>query len=286
MFYCSKKCHNAVNVETRRFFNQFWNIGTFEGRCALIGKCVVEVDKKRCYVKNKISRRSKSRQYYIENISVCKDTFLMTLQINHNRIRVALDQLKNDIILDKRGRSSWGRNDIDEERTNKIKDHIASFPTYVSHYCRNQTDSKYLHLELNLAQMYQLYKDITEQPVSLTKYKIVFYSNFNLRFKTPHKDTCRICDKYKAQVSSAEGLAKEDLERDHKKHLEVAEQLRCQMKVDLLCAQEDETLETLTFDLQKTHSLPKIPTGVAYYKRQLNLFNLGIYVGSTKKRCF
>lgn len=97
---CLKKCHNVVNDEIRkRFFNQFWNIGTFEGRCVLLSKSVVEVDKKRCYVKNKISRRSKSRQYYINNIPVCKDTFLNTLQINHNRVRVAPNQLKNDIIF-------------------------------------------------------------------------------------------------------------------------------------------------------------------------------------------
>lgn len=36
----------------RRFFNQFWNLGTFEGRCALLSKYVVEVNNKMCYIKN------------------------------------------------------------------------------------------------------------------------------------------------------------------------------------------------------------------------------------------
>ena len=172
---CSKKCHNVVNTEIRkRFFNQFWNIGTFEGRCALLCKCVKEVEKKRCYTKNKVSRRSKSRMYYIEDKHVCKEAFLNTLQINHNRIRVALSQMKDNIILDKRGRSSGGRNAISAERIKKIKEHIASFPTYVSDYCRNQTDSRFLHPDLNLTKMYQFYKETEELPVSLSKYKWVF----------------------------------------------------------------------------------------------------------------
>lgn len=54
------------------------------------------------------------------------------------------------------------------------------------------------------------------------------------------------------------------------------------MNVDLKLA----SVETLTFDLQKTHSLPKIPTNIAYYKRQLNLYNLRIYISSNKRSIF
>lgn len=116
--------------------------------------------------------------YYINDVQVCRDTLLGTLQINKNRIRVALDQMKNNIIHDRRGQSSGGRNAIDEERIQKIKQHISSFPTYISHYCRNQTNSKFLHPDLNLNKMYKLYKETTNQPVSLSKYKNIFYSNF------------------------------------------------------------------------------------------------------------
>ncbi|CAG9833749.1 unnamed protein product [Diabrotica balteata] len=111
--------------------------------------------------------------------------------------------------------------------------------------------------------MYQFYTDTIENPVSLTKYKNVFYSKFNLQFKTPHKDTCRMCDTYKAQISSAQATHKGNLGRNHREHLEISNELRNEMKVDLICAQQDETLETLTFNLQKTHPLPKIPTEVA-----------------------
>lgn len=38
------------------------------------------------------------------------------------------------------------------------------------------------------------------------------------------------------------------------------------MNKDLRESQNNNEIETLTFDLQKTHPIPKIPTGIAYYK--------------------
>ncbi|CAG9822849.1 unnamed protein product [Phaedon cochleariae] len=58
------------------------------------------------------------------------------------------------------------------------------------------------------------------------------------------------------------------------------------MKHDLKLAKTDPAIETLTFDLEKTHSLPRLPTSIVYYKRQLNLFNQGIHCGSSGKGFF
>ena len=285
---CLKKCTEKVDMKAReKLFQQFWGMGSFEGRCVLLNTCVKEIGKKRTYTKKKNSRRSKTRIYFIEDVQVCKETLLKTLQINANRIRIAIDQLKsNNTIKDKRGIKSGGRNAIEQERIEEIVKHISSFPTYVSHYCREQTDSRFLSPDLNLRTMYSLYQEQTENAVSLSKYKDIFYTKFNLRFKTPHKDTCKTCDVYKAQLNCSSHLDREKLENDHKTHLDTAAELREQMNKDLKSSKEDETVQTLTFDLQKTHPLPKLPTGIVYYKRQLNFFNLGIAVGSTGKGIF
>lgn len=54
----------------------------------------------------------------------------------------------------------------------------------------------------------------------------------------------------------------------------------------ITASQEDEIVETLTFDLQNMHPIPKLPTGIIYYKQQLNLYNLSIFVVSSKKGIF
>lgn len=51
-------------------------------------------------------------------------------------------------------------------------------------------------------------------------------------------------------------------------------------------AKDIENKETLSFDLQKTLPLPRIPTNIVYYKRQIMKYNLGIHSGQTDKGFF
>lgn len=76
------------------------------------------------------------------------------------------------------------------------------------------------------------------------------------------------------------------LEEWHNTHLEQAESLELQMNVDLANAKTDPTLETLAYDMMKILSKPKLTTSIAYYKRQLNLYLLGIHIGSSGKTRF
>ncbi|KAF2905031.1 hypothetical protein ILUMI_01143 [Ignelater luminosus] len=79
---------------------------------------------------------------------------------------------------------------------------------------------------------------------------------------------------------------KEIFKNANKAHLNTAEVLRREMNKDLLEAKNTAEVETLTFDLQKTHPILKIPTGIAYYKRQLNLYNLDIHESSQNQGIF
>lgn len=48
-------------------------------------------------------------------------------------------------------------------------------------------------------------------------------------------------------------------------------------------AATNDFFECLTFDLEKTLLLPRIPTNIIFYKRQLWVYNLGIYSGKQAK---
>lgn len=287
---CSKKCTEIVSEERReRLFNQFWSMGTFSGRCAILINCVSQVPTKRSYTKNPIKKRLKTRKYTMFGRAVCKVALLQTLQISQKRIAVALDKQEFfNSFEDCRGKASGGANAFPVSTRVAVRAHISSFPKYISHYTRSQTNAKFLNSNLNLAKMYQLYRADTDDPVSKSFYKRVFYEDFNLRFKAPKKDSCLKCDIYAVKIQNIL-LSENDrlnLEMEHNDHLEQAELLRKQMNDDIARAKVDSLLEVLPFDFQKILCLPNIATSIAYYLRQLNCYNFGIHVGSSGRGIF
>ncbi len=212
---CLKQCTRSVPLLARkRFFNQFWSMGTYSGRSMFLVNCVSE-DARMLDGKH---------TYKIFGYGVCKSGLIRTLQINEKRITIALRKYKvNDTMSDRRGQTTGGRNAVLEAKKVEIRRHISSFPKYVSHYTRNQTDSKFLCLNLNLAKMYKLYKEKVRSPVSQSLYKQIFYKEFNLRFKTPKKDTCKRCDIYITKIKTADEPTRALLNEWHDAHLEQAE---------------------------------------------------------------
>lgn len=74
-----------------------------------------------------------------------------------------------------------------------------------------------------------------------------------------------MCDTFVARSRSLGDPKLEELKASHEEHLKIAEKLRNLMKADLKKAEEDPAVETLTFDLQKTHPIPKVPTNIVFY---------------------
>lgn len=49
------------------------------------------------------------------------------------------------------------------------------------------------------------------------------------------------------------------------------------------CCHINPAMECITFDLQKTLPLPKIPTGIIFHRRQIWLYNCGIHSAKAEK---
>lgn len=284
--HCPKQCTQKISAEDRENeFNKFWSAGSYEARCALLQSYVKESNKKRSYSLQ--SKRLYTRKYYMRDKEICKKTLLNTLNISQARIDNALTKYRNnERVHDKRGEISGGKNSITDEQLKEMRDFIEHLPRYMSHYCRESRSANYLAPNLTLPLLYEKYKTNRPNAVSFSRFRQCFRTDFNLKFKKPQRDTCFRCDVFKAKLASANCEEKIVLENEHKQHLDQANNLRLQMKTDLLAAKTDKLTETLTFDLEKTHTLPKLPTNVVYYKRQLNLYNLGIHCGSTGQGFF
>ena len=91
---------------------------------------------------------------------------------------------------------------IPNDKLEEVKAHISRFPAESSHYSHNKNPNrKYLHSELNISKMYDLYVKETEEPIKKKFYSDVFNNHFNLGFGSPRSDTCATCDKYKANLT-------------------------------------------------------------------------------------
>lgn len=65
-------------------------------------------------------------------------------------------------------------------------------------------------------------------------------------------------------------------EEKHVKYMIESNTARQEMQKHQIVPKKDPSIVTITFDLQKTFPTPKLPTGLAYYRRQLWVYNLGI----------
>lgn len=284
------------------FFSLFYDSGSYEKQILIIGRSVKSVPVASRRGKDDNFKRNFSRQYFIpsdsSDIKVCKIMFLKTLQIDSAKIHRALQKISTGNSADQRGKHIPD-NKFSEERTNFVKNHIKSFPVYRSHYCRvDNPNKKFLHHGLNLSMMYRLYKErmtennLESEIVSQSVYEKIFYTDFNLSFKPPHKDTCKTCDSFKVKImaiekdhTEVEGNCLQELKTQQELHHRKVEMARTEMKNDIEKPKKQECT-VLSFDLQKTYSLPKVPTGEVYYKRQLSVHNLGIHdLGTGKATC-
>ena len=218
---------------------------------------------------------------------VCKSFFKQTLSVTDGKISLALKRKEQTgtPIADRRGKHPpHNKTKIEDQQF--LCDFIKLFPSYESHYSRKDNmNRKYLSPTLNMSIMYREYKkkclDSSKQPLSLFMFRHIFNTQFNLHFHTPHTDTCQKCDSLNAEIKST-GISED---RKHAASIELelhqrkAEAAKQNKNYDVLKAKAsvDKTSTVLVFDLQKTLPTPALTTGVAYYKRQLWTYNLGIH---------
>lgn len=136
---------------------------------------------------------------------------------------------------------------------------------------------------MTLSKIIEMYKEEYKDNnrVSDASFKNIFYSEFNLKTASLKKDTCNFCDKINAQMVNESTVSKkEELKKIHHDHLIKAEEAQKLLQADLKYARENADTECITYDMEKTLPLPRIPTNVVFYKRQLWLYNEGVHSGN------
>ena len=168
-------------------------------------------------------------------------------------------------------------------KTQYLQRFIRLFPTYKSHYSRKHNQNRnYLPPTLQMSTMYKKYvcncNENDRTPLSIFVFRRIFNTKFNIHFHHPQSDTCQKCDLFNNKIRClSEGEEKNTLWRDLIIHQEMAEKANEKMKEDTLDAHTNPNKRVLVFDLQKTLPTPVLSTGIAYYKRQMWTYILGIH---------
>lgn len=187
------------------------------------------------------------------------------------------------VVKDHRGRHS-PKNKTPATQRKHEEDHINRFPACKSHYSRSHTLKKYLQCGSNVSKMYELYKNESNNPVSLRIYRQIF-AKTGLEFKSPQLDTCHICDNFQAKLKyETESMIIDKLKELQKHHHDLEKAAYKSNKRDKEAAKvSNGTSVVAAFDFQQCLPTPQLNTSIAYYKRQLWTYNLTIHstVGTT-----
>ncbi|CAG9825650.1 unnamed protein product [Phaedon cochleariae] len=270
---CRLKCKERIDDGVRKIiFTEYWSMQSFDRRTAYIASLVS--------TRPKESTRSKKPG---QMIKVCKHCFLSTFDESNKFLTNVLKKKESahSGITQEDGRGKGTpHNKIPDEVLNLVKEHVSSLPSYESHYCRKQTENKFLSSYYTLTRIYQEYKEWIPDsmtPVSRTIYEKVFHS-MKIKIKNPKKDSCAKCDKINMQIKNMSDIdMKQTLQNDLNNHQSDAEYAYDSKRIDIQKASHDKTQSVLTFDLQQCLPTPDIQTSVVFYKRQLWTFNLTLH---------
>lgn len=291
---CKKRCSSDVSYEDQtRIFNSYWSQGEYIRRVNFVQN-LVTVKQKKEVRKGKGKLRKYSVEYRLnaesQSVTVCQKCFLSTLGETESFVKNVVKkrwlQMNQSTTREQRGRHI-PVNKSSPLKIKEIENHINKFPAYESHYARSHTSKKYLPPGLNVSIMYNLYKQEVRAPLSIKMYRKVFITT-GLKFKSPQIDTCSKCDQFTTLLRyeiDAEKRSKIEAEKDaHQKNAELAYQSKKQDKETAAKSKGSQVL--LTFDLQQCLPTPLLKTSIAFYKRQLWVFNLTINDSQSNTACY
>lgn len=190
---CFYLCSKIFSTEQRKtIFDDFWSLSDDE-KGKFYVKFVKRVPVKRRR-SNTTEKKSHSFQFFLEvgdKIQrVCRTFFVNTLGIDQKRIYYCFSNLtiENSGVPLPRKKGKYTKWCTPPEKVEEVRQHIRSFPTMESHYCRASSEKKYLPPDLTLAKMFRYYLEDFKNPVKISLYRKIFNSEFNLAFHTPKKD--------------------------------------------------------------------------------------------------
>ncbi|CAG9830117.1 unnamed protein product [Diabrotica balteata] len=262
-------CKELTGIEKMQLHESYYSLDLNAQGSYLMGLIqILPVTRRRhgTYDDDSESRRQCTMSYTVPDgkgglQKVCKQTFMKIFAVTPQRITTIVKKKKSGdyIYTDKRGGAKMFKFTVHDRRL--VKQHINSFPRDVSHYNRLKSDKEYLSSDLNVHRLFRAFQE--KNPcthISHKFYRSVFLKDFpNLSFRRPRVDTCKTCDQLSISTKSSDPATKKTGTTKLELHHRQVEAVFASIKSDFIRS----TLPvsdtcTITMDLQKVFSLPKL----------------------------
>ena len=273
---CRHRCKdNISDADREAIFLQYYKLGSYERQNDYICQLTEGSSPHRGNGKRKVSYKYHLIDGSNNKIQVCRDFFCKTFAVSKKKVYTAMALKIHGVF---RGSDMRGKhepvNKTPADTLQFVRSHIESFPKVESHYCRKNSCKEYLDQSLNITKMYQLYTQEcgkeNKTPVTESRYRNVFCTEYNLSFFKPKKDLCSTC-------SSFDNQNKENISEELQEHLQKKEEARAEKEKDKLMAKESSSHYVGTFDLQQVLSTPSCNVSDVYYSRKIQVYNLTFY---------
>nr|XP_022907523.1 uncharacterized protein LOC111419015 [Onthophagus taurus] len=233
------------------------------------------------------SRKSVAIKYFVKKcryekykIQVCQQTFLQILHVSKDRVQRICRNHLNTGLMPKENRGGDRISTKFVEKRIAVKRFIENLKCVESHYCRSKTDSRqYLPSGLSISKLWRTYNSNvnSEHHVKRTFFQKIFTNDYNIGFGTPVTDACSKCIELSERI-------KQEMRPNEKNKLIIEKRVH-KLKATAFFKKLQEKkneLITFSFDCQKNLVIPKIPDQIAYFSRQLYIYNFTIVRGSSK----
>lgn len=297
---CRNNCRQKLNNSHESIFTNFWDLGSYDLQNSYLFGAIRVEKKKRSY-KKKHKRQESSRhfsaQYTLNNVDgrevkVCKIEFMSVHGLQNSRGRIDhIVKMKTTGALvpkkDARGKHEKRSNALSAEQKQSVRNHIDAIPKYQSHYSRaNNINKTYFNCDMSIASLYKNYyvpwcQQQNIVPVKDSAYRKIFCTEYNIGFKLPKSDTCKICDESNIKIdiakSNNDDVEVQGLTTSLNLHRTRAKAMQDLLKFETERSKNTTNVNVISFDLQQAMPIPKLTTGPAFYCRKVWLYNLGVH---------
>ena len=171
--------------------------------------------------------------------------------------------------------SGGAHNVVNSSVLKSIREHIGSFAVMDSHYCRSQTQKKYLYPGLSINAMYRMYREKCEtdgiKAGTLSNIEMTSIMNLTWVSTAPKRINVRIASNLRTPLILRKTT--EIILNNIWKNKSTARRLKDEAKTR--CNEDFKT--AAAFDLEQILLCPHGQSSSFFYKRRLGVYNLTIY---------